>query len=299
MRYRGVAVLVVALATVSSLGCRKREGRPLEVLDLRVRTAILTPHPRAGWPVLVRYTWSAGGRFRAIDHPVRAFVHCLSSDGATVINDDHAPELDWARMQPGEAVSYERVVFPPEQFPGRLAVQVGLFDTSTGRRFGLGAPRDAEDVASIVVMPASVPSRDRTWSGFYFPDGDPANPFVMSRWMGQEAEVVLPAVVGDGLLVLRAWTDPTAFGRDPTLTIAIGEQQAKHTIKSETPFVLALPVPVGHDAVRVRLRMNGTFVPAPPDTRRLGLCVTNLALLPRAYLAGAEVSDAPYSRSYP
>jgi hypothetical protein len=281
---------VAASVSISSgfVDCRA-PSPPATPVDVSLQVAASPADVPAGRPLAVRYRWSVGSGFAGFDRSYRAFVHFVTEDGTSLLNDDHVPApppLEWAA---GGAYEYTRVVFTHRQFPGPLEVRAGLFDPERGARVALRGEdvgQRAYRVGRLVVARGRDP-RPVYRRGFHPPEGSPRRPFDVLRWTGPRAVVSFPNPRSEAVLFVRAVTSRSSFPSPPTLRVAVGPAAASRVITDDEPFVVRLPVgPLDlgpDDWIDATLDVDQQFR-APPDVRTLAVCVENVALVPVADL---------------
>ena len=273
---------------VGSCACQRPAPTPAAAQDVTpsVRLAPVAGH--AGRPLAVVYSWQTGPAFRGFDQTVRAFVHVLADDGATLVSDDHFPEPLPETWTANKTYTYTRVVFPPKQFPGRVDVHLGLFEPGSGRRLALHGEdvgQTAYRVARATLLPHAHDPAMHFGPGFFPPDGDLGRPFATTRWTGREAQVSLANPLTDALLLVQAATSVDAFTVAPALSLELGSTPLgpPYEIRSEEPFTLAFRVDAAtlgtSDRCDLRFVMNAA-ARRRNDPRTLGVQVYDIALLP-------------------
>ena len=205
-----------------------------------------------------------------------------------LVNDDHVPEPPPETWTANATYTYTRVVFPPKQFPGPLALELGLFDPKSRQRLALRGEDTGQlayRAAVTTLLPHARAGETRFGSGFFPPYSEAAAPFVSVRWIGRKAQVSLPNPTADALLLLRAATDPRAFAAVPLLTLELESQPVgrPYEIRSDEPFTLAVRVDAAalgrQERCELGLRMSSDFI-SRYEARPLALRVYDVALLP-------------------
>jgi hypothetical protein len=279
--------LVLGFVALTAAACSRPPRLVALRMDVTPSVELSPATPVAGLPMVVTYRWRVGSSFRPPARDQSVFVHLLSADGTSLVNDDHAPPASSSRWTPGSEYTYDRVLFTPRQFPGRLELRLGLFDPESGERPELhGQSRGLCEyrVASVDLQRDPDSQAPRFGRGFYGSEADPGAPFRPLHWMGRQGRVSLHNSRADSLLVVRAWTVHRSFDVSPTLTVLARGRARRHVINDGETFVIGLKLEhaeLGRDEwLDVDLEMDREFLPPPPDTRRLSLCVEGAALVP-------------------
>jgi hypothetical protein len=268
--------------------CHRPAAEVAAPQDVTPGARVVPTSGRAGWPLAIVYRWWTGPTFRGFDRPPRAFVYVLAEDGATLIGDDHLPEPLPETWTASTTYTYTRVIFPPEQFPGRVELQIGLFDPESGQRLALhgdDAGQTAYRVAAATLLPHAPERPARFGKGFFPPVAGPGRPFTSTRWTDREAQVSMPNPMADALLFVHAATDPKTFAQPPILTLELESARIgrPYEIHSDEPFTLVVRVGkamLGQgERCDLRLVMSDTFR-SHYDPRTLALEVYDLILLP-------------------
>jgi hypothetical protein len=272
-------VAVAALAASAACAGAPRSSPP--AVPLRVTVDLARAEVAAGTPLLVGYRWAAGPGFQPPSGPHRAFVHFLSDDGAMLVNDDHWPSPPPRTWAAGQEYRYERAVFLPRRFPGRLRMVMGLYEESTGRRVALEGARPDLGVAvgQVSSVRAGAPplSEPRFEGGFYPAEGSAGRPFVIQRWMAGVARLSFPNPGADTVLAVQAWTGPRAFSRPPRLRLSVGGRHFDAEPADDDPFTLLALVDAedlgAGERTAVQLTASEVAPPGVLDPRALSFCV--------------------------
>lgn len=277
--------LAVALALAWSLGCR-RPAAPLAESDVAVQVTLEPSETPAGWPVVVRYCFDTGAGYRPLGPGWQAFVHFVAGDGATLVNDDHAPDPAPATWLPGRRYEYSRVVFTPRQFPGRLELRLGLFDPASGTRLRLRADhagRGEHRVGHLSVVRLDSGSEALFGDGFHGPEGDLARPFVAWRASAAKARLLFRNPHAEAVLFLRAWAFAPPAAR-PRLRLLAGGLDVRRPLPSDRPGLVVVRLSraqLGDEEWSpVELEADPTAVAPAPDRRTLGVAIENAVLAP-------------------
>jgi hypothetical protein len=235
------------------------KARPSVEIDAR------TP-PRAGRPIVMRYTWAVDSGFQPPALPHRVFVHFRLPGGQLGFTDDHEPEPAVALWKPGLVYRYERTVILPDR-ARRLSVRVGMFcarfpykarvmATAEGE---LGFPTLAElEIAENPDQPEEAVSGR---SGFYPWQQDGRAVARSMRWVGPSATFAFLQRPEGTTLFLQGYTDRARFPSDPTLTLRVGDREVRALICNDDRRVLRLDLPGnGSEAIAEgTLEMDASF----------------------------------------
>lgn len=258
---------IIASLSLPGYACRRSRARgTAERLDVTPSVRLSTAETAAGRPVSVRYRWDTGPAFGGpgVGRPLRVFAHFITTDGAILIVDDHAPEPAASQWQPGRSYEYTRVVFTHHQFPGPLDLHVGLYDPEGGARprlMGDSELRPGVHRVATLKVARQVPGEvGRFVSGFLPPWAEDGRPFESYRWMSQRGIVFCRNPRADAVCFLRADAPASGFSSPPVLTMAVDDFEREHALAGEETFTLAMRVEqsglAGENESRVILAMN-------------------------------------------
>jgi hypothetical protein len=155
MSYRSRALAAFVLFAAVAAGC----GRGAPVASLRTSPAAI----RLGYPeaALLHFDWSPSAALEKSGGNPTVFVHVLDGKGAVRRTFDHPFPRPWSG---GTPVSYDIELYQSALAaplpPGTYTLSAGLYDPSSGRRWGLttgGAERGRHEyrIGAVEVPPAA------------------------------------------------------------------------------------------------------------------------------------------------
>lgn len=193
---RGVAAAILFAATAS------RCGRGTPVASLRTSP----PAIRLGYPetALLHFDWSPSVALEKSAGTPTVFVHVLDDKGAVRRTFDHPFPQVWSG---GKPVSYDIELYQSALAaplpPGTYVLSAGLYDPSSGRRWGLTAAgtelgRREYRIGAIDVPPGeSLPSARFEFAGEWGPvEPDPSIQVLARRRMSGPASLRFSAAPG-------------------------------------------------------------------------------------------------------
>lgn len=164
--------LLLLLVTVSlSGGCGSLDTGPTVAAPTVGLDRVLVP---LGGPIEMRYQFAASSGITALTEPYRVFVHFLDADGDLMFTDDHDPPVATTDWQPGETVTYTRVMpIPNYPYVGAASIALGLYSPVTGDRVALEGDhigQAAYEVATIELAPPRESNPPMFQDGWHSPE---------------------------------------------------------------------------------------------------------------------------------
>jgi len=296
-------LLLCALLSLSG-GCSKIEqdaivvnaAPAVDIMDSFSRTVQLKGRVfvKTNSLIEIRYNWKILPNF-VVEKDYKVAVHFTNDRGEVVWQDDHQPTPGMKMWQPGETISYSRVVMVPGSvtYP-QISMTVGLYDPGNLETHILwkdgGRAVKKNTVMNLFVQPEEVEVFKTGWGRLeYSADGSTG-----WRWMASHAVFSFRNPRKICFLDLSGSTLTKCFKQPPNLTLELNDRiWSQLTITSDNfdQQIMLTPEQLGESEwVDIAFRLDRTFIPQQcgigEDTRELGLMITQCHASENRYLDG-------------
>ena len=272
--------LLLPLASASG-GC----GSPDMGLAVAIPALSLSrPRVPLGGPLEMTYRFAVLPDFGGVTESYHVFVDFLDADERVMFTDHHTPPVPTTDWQPGQTVTYERLMFIPlYPYVGESVIALRLASLSTGDPVALGGNHLGQGsyaVATIQLAPPPatvVTFRD----GWHRRDRNGARGW---RWSTGEASLAFQNPREDSVLYLEIEGRPALFESPQRVDLVVGDRTIDSFLLEDPGVILhTTTVKAGDlgqdDTTRLTVHVDQTFVPAEvpgsnnADDRRLGVRV--------------------------
>ena len=272
--------LLLPLASVSS-ACGSPDMGPAVAIPA---LSLSRPRVPLGGPLEMTYRFTVLLEIGDVTDTLRVFVDFLDADGKVMFTDHHTPLVPTTDWQPGQTVTYERLMFIPlYPYVGESVIALRLAWQSTGDPVALGGNHLGQGsyaVATIQLAPPPttvVTFRD----GWHRRDRNGARGW---RWSTGEASLAFQNPRQDSLLYLELEGRPALFESPQRVDLVVGDRTIDSFLLEDPGVILhTTTLSAGDfgqdDTIRLTVHVDQTFVPAEvpgsnsADDRRLGVRV--------------------------
>ena len=293
--------LLLLLFTMSLSGaCGSPDTSPTVAVPAVGLDRVLVP---LGGPLEMSYQFTASSDITDLTEPYRVFVHFLDANGELMFTDDHDPPVATTEWNPGETVTYTRVMpIPNYPYVGKASIALGLYSPVTGDRVALEGAHIGQatyEVATIELAPPRENNPPMFQDGWHSPEFGGDREW---RWTTGEAVIAFRNPRLDSTLYVEL-DGPTQLSESPQrVDLVIGDRTIDSFVlettgvTTHTTLVNADDLGDG-DTTTLTLHVDQTIVPAElpgsdlVDDRQLGVRVFCACLeSPRVF---CECPDRP------
>jgi hypothetical protein len=249
-----------------------------------------------GSPIDISYRFVVAQNKPPVEEDLRVMVHFLDGDEELLWTEDHDPPVPTTKWTPGQTIEYSRTVFIPV-FPyvGTVAVHMGLYSPTSGRRFPLRGETTGQRsyrVGALELVPRPEEAFIIYKDGWHNAEVSQENATVEWQWTRREATLSFRNPRRDATFYLHLDGRPDLVGDSVTVTLSIGGQEVdQFSIESADEIVRKIPLSAQQfgdgESVDVRVTVSRTFIPAriaalkSTDARELGIRVFHAYIEPK------------------
>jgi hypothetical protein len=287
-------LLVALLLTIIGGGCSKPVDDATPVATPSVTLAARAVPIES--PVDVTYTFVVAQGAARLSRDYRVFVHFSDSSGQQLWTDDHVPPKPTSQWQPGETITYTRIMFVPKvPYTGEATIDLGMYLAGSDERVPLSGTvvgRRAYRVGTLDVQP----QRDSTLvlynAGWHDAEVVPDSPGIEWRWSKGESTLQFRNPRRDIVLMMDLDQPQGDLPGPQRVDVRTGSTSLdSFSLAPGERAVRRVSIPAAalgnSDNVELSLRVEPTFSPAylpggqSRDVRTLGVRVFHVYVQPK------------------
>lgn len=283
MKKKILAILLIGIIPIAFFTCKRKAKVKGISLKVTFSESTLSDYLITD----IKYKWRTDDEFEKLNQDYNVYVHFWHKNNM-LFQDDHFPELQTSKWEPGKEYTYSRRIYIPPfidefdpEFKGEetLRLSVGFF--SPYDRTGRSERKISEKKLKVFPPPPDTPEVIYE-AGWYDLEINPDAFLKQWRWTAKEARCIIDNPHRDALLVIKGGVNPGAL-KDQKVIFKINDLILDEFISEHSNFEKSYNIKeemLGEgDDFYLTVSSDKTFIPAKVipnsiDERVLGIQIS-------------------------